>query len=82
MGFITGGNAPPFLLEPKMSHVEGGRGKLTAAEAAALRRLLEQDERAVLRIVGITKTALYRAAAEQSVHSGTRHAIRSTVLAV
>lgn len=63
----------------RISHsepIERGRGPLTAAEVRRLREALEHDEEGFLRASGLSRTPVYRAAAELSVQSATRFAIR------
>jgi hypothetical protein len=68
----------PQTLNPK----DRGRGPLTATEARELRSELEKDEQFVLANTGLSRVAVFRAAAEQSVNSPTRSVIRSTLSAL
>ena len=52
-----------------------GRLPLTDADASVLRELLTEDERSVIEDTGLSRIALYRAGAGQSVTAGTRGVI-------
>lgn len=57
-----------------------GTGALEPEESTALRTQIDEDgEHAVLEACGISRQALYRAAAGLPVHSGTRAAVRAVL---
>jgi hypothetical protein len=58
------------------SYVERGVAALTVEECRRLRTLLEDDEDAVVRATGLSRTPIYRAAAGLEIHSATRLALR------
>jgi hypothetical protein len=59
-----------------MHNIERGRAPLTVDEARRLRSILEEDEEGFVRESGLSRTPIYRAAAEQAIQSATRFAIR------
>ena len=61
--------------------VERGRGPLDAEEAARLRAWLEIDEPDALASTGLSRGAIYRAAAALQLNAGTRLACRSALTA-
>lgn len=68
-------------MSPLQHHVERGRAPLTAPEVRRLQAELETNEADVVFRTGLSRTPIFRAAAGLPIQSGTRAALRSTVLA-